>query len=54
MATALKIDPLEDKDPNFISRTHKMLINGKWVDAASGKTFPTLQSGDWRGAGSRG
>ena len=41
MATALKIHPLEDKVQSFISRTHKMLINGKWVDAASGKTFPT-------------
>ena len=41
MATALKIDPLEDKVHSFISRTHKMLINGKWVEAASGKTFAT-------------
>jgi phenylacetaldehyde dehydrogenase len=41
MATALKIDPLEDKVHNFVSRTHKMLINGKWVEAASGKTFAT-------------
>jgi len=42
MATALKIDPLEDKIHNFISRTHKILINGKWVEAASGKTFATF------------
>jgi phenylacetaldehyde dehydrogenase len=41
MATALKIDPLEDKIHSFISRTHKMLINGKWVEAASGQTFAT-------------
>jgi phenylacetaldehyde dehydrogenase len=41
MATALKIDPLEDKIHNFTSRTHKILINGKWVEAASGKTFAT-------------
>jgi phenylacetaldehyde dehydrogenase len=41
MATALKIDPLEDKVHSFVSRTHKMLINGKWVEAASGKTFAT-------------
>jgi phenylacetaldehyde dehydrogenase len=26
----------------FIGKTRKMLINGKWVDAASGKTFPTF------------
>ena len=25
----------------FITKTHKILINGKWADAASGKTFPT-------------
>ena len=25
----------------FVSKTRKILINGKWVDAASGKTFPT-------------
>jgi phenylacetaldehyde dehydrogenase len=39
MATALKIVPPEDKVTSFVSRKHKMLINGKWVDAASGKTF---------------
>ena len=25
----------------FISRPRKMLIGGKWVESASGKTFPT-------------
>jgi len=25
----------------FLSKTRKILINGKWVEAASGKTFPT-------------
>ena len=25
----------------FIDKPRKMLINGKWVNAASGKTFPT-------------
>jgi phenylacetaldehyde dehydrogenase len=25
----------------FVSKTGKLLINGKWVEAASGKTFPT-------------
>jgi len=24
----------------------KLLINGKWVDSVSGKTFPTIQSFD--------
>ncbi len=41
MATALKLVPPEPKVTSFVSRKHKMLINGKWVDAASGKTFPT-------------
>jgi phenylacetaldehyde dehydrogenase len=41
MATALKFVPAEDKVTSFISRTHKMLINGVWVEAASGKTFDT-------------
>src|SRR5579863_3541741 len=41
MATVLKIAPPDDKVSSFVSKTHKILINGKWVDAASGKTFPT-------------
>ena len=41
MATALKIVPPADKTAEFVARKHKMLINGKWVEAASGKTFPT-------------
>ena len=32
---------LEDKVNDFISKPRKMLINGKWVESASGKTFPT-------------
>jgi phenylacetaldehyde dehydrogenase len=42
MATALKIVPPEEKVTGFVSRKHKMLINGKWVGSASGKTFPTF------------
>ena len=41
MATALKVVPPEARVTSFVSRKHKMLINGKWVDSASGKTFPT-------------
>ncbi len=26
---------------DFIEKPRKMLINGKWVNAISGKTFPT-------------
>jgi phenylacetaldehyde dehydrogenase len=41
MATVLSSVSLDDKVSNFVSKNRKMLINGKWVDAASGKTFPT-------------
>src|SRR3981189_3575815 len=41
MATALSGVLLEDKVASFITKDRKMLINGKWVEAASGKTFPT-------------
>ena len=40
MATAATAT-LEPAVSSFVSRKHKMLINGKWVDSASGKTFPT-------------
>jgi phenylacetaldehyde dehydrogenase len=40
MATVLKI-PAADMASGFISKKHQMLINGKWVDSASGKKFPT-------------
>jgi hypothetical protein len=36
MATALKLVPPEAKVTSFVSRKHNMLINGKWVDSASG------------------
>src|SRR5277367_4736359 len=41
MATVLSIAPSEGKVSSFVSQTRKMLINGKWVEAASGKTFAT-------------
>lgn len=41
MATALKVVPPEASVTGFITKKHKMLINGKWVESASGKTFPT-------------
>jgi len=31
----------EDKVTRFVKKTRKMLIDGRWVEAASGKTFPT-------------
>src|ERR1700722_16496392 len=41
MATTMPMPSLDRNVSQFIARTHKILINGKWVDAASGKTFPT-------------
>ena len=41
MATATQAVRLEDNVTRYVSKTRQMLINGKWVDAASGKTFPT-------------
>jgi phenylacetaldehyde dehydrogenase len=43
MATAASVAP--SMDPfvsSFVAKKHKLLINGKWVEAASGKTFPTF------------
>ena len=41
MATAVSSVPLGQKAANYVSKNRKMLINGKWVEAVSGKTFPT-------------
>ncbi|MGA8142536.1 MAG: aldehyde dehydrogenase family protein [Candidatus Acidiferrales bacterium] len=41
MATATQAVKLDDKVTTFVGKKQKMLINGKWVEAASGKTFPT-------------
>ena len=41
MVTALPNVQLQNKVQDFISKPRKMLINGKWVESASGKTFPT-------------
>ena len=43
MATAATASAtLEPNVSSFISRTHKILIDGKWIGSASGKTFPTF------------
>jgi phenylacetaldehyde dehydrogenase len=41
MATAVPAVQLDDKVTKYVAQSRKMLINGKWVEAASGKTFPT-------------
>jgi len=33
---------VQGKVAEFLSKPRKMLINGKWVDSVSGKTFPTF------------
>ena len=40
MATTASAPLLDQNVSKFIARTQKILINGKWVEAASGKTFP--------------
>jgi phenylacetaldehyde dehydrogenase len=42
MATTVSAPILDQNVSKFVSRTQKMLINGQWVEAASGKTFPTF------------
>ena len=41
MATATQAVQLTDSVARYVAKTRQMFINGKWVDAASGKTFPT-------------
>jgi phenylacetaldehyde dehydrogenase len=41
MATATQAIPVEESVSKYVAKTRQMLINGKWVNAASGKTFPT-------------
>jgi phenylacetaldehyde dehydrogenase len=41
MATATQVIPLDQNVARYVSKPRQMLINGKWVNAASGKTFPT-------------
>jgi phenylacetaldehyde dehydrogenase len=41
MATATQAIPVDEKVSKYVAKTRQMLINGKWVNAASGKTFPT-------------
>jgi phenylacetaldehyde dehydrogenase len=41
MATVASAPSIDSNVASFVARKQKMLINGKWVEAASGKTFPT-------------
>src|SRR6201984_1716141 len=39
MATA--VSPIDSRVNEFLEKPRKMLIDGKWVNSISGKTFPT-------------
>jgi len=41
MATAVSTTQMHSRVQEFIGKPRKMFINGKWVEAASGKTFPS-------------
>src|SRR5580700_2585285 len=41
MATSASAPVLDQNVSSFVSKTQKILISGKWVEAVSGKTFPT-------------
>lgn len=41
MVTTTAELPMHDQVRTFVGAPRKMLIGGRWVDAASGKTFPT-------------
>src|SRR5260370_28384044 len=41
MGVAISRIQIDSRGSEFIGKPRKMLIDGKWVNAASGKTFPT-------------
>ena len=41
MSTAVSTTQMHNRVQEFVSRPRKMFVDGKWVEAASGKTFPT-------------
>ena len=41
MSTATVEIPTHQQVLTFVSKPRKMLIGGKWLEAASGETFPT-------------
>jgi phenylacetaldehyde dehydrogenase len=41
MATTVSTAQIDPRVASFIGTPRKMLINGNWVDAVSGKTFPS-------------
>ena len=56
MAVATSPIPIDSRVAEFIDKPRKMLIDGKWVNSISGKTFPTYNpaTGEVLAAGCRG
>ena len=46
MAVATRPAAKDARANEFLSQTRKMLINGKWVESASGRTFATCNPAD--------
>lgn len=42
MATAVSVPVMDPNVARFISRTHKLLINGQWTESSSGESFATF------------
>src|SRR5215475_6944524 len=43
MGTTISATQLDPRVASFLEKPRQMLINGRWVDAVSGKTFPTYE-----------
>jgi phenylacetaldehyde dehydrogenase len=41
MGTTLSASRIDPRVASFLAKPRKMLVNGKWVDSVSGKTFPS-------------
>ena len=41
MATTVSAPQIHSRVQEFLGKPRKMFIDGKWVESASGKTFPT-------------
>ena len=41
MSTAVSTAQMHSRVAEFVGKPRKMFIDGKWVEAASGKTFPS-------------
>jgi phenylacetaldehyde dehydrogenase len=42
MASAISVPAIDPNVSRFIARTHKLLINGKWLESSTGESFATF------------